>query len=536
MNRQVEAFLETFSKKKDIVTEMTNNQMETALAQEQVMPQSSADYFNVESAEVCCPKSNKNPFNRDTHREKLQRMYHLALLFYELFTGGEPPPSALRALASLNGAFVSLSTLALVGESNNNEADIASNEPKRRQGAETNKGLCRLNFEYLMFMQIPGPLRHLIFNIIDCAHGELSGEECYIDMAGIRSDLQLMLDKPKFLRGLELLTCGLQLNEITITRDKEIKSVLSCYHRCISGACEFAIVSRASGAGKSWVLEKVGSAIIAEGGLFLMGKFDQHQQSKPFSALAVAFDQYFEVLISQVGSNWANTVINNLRTALGQDAYHLVEIIPRLGVLLDSCVYGGAPNNFSYDCRNAADRIHYLLCRFVEVIAVTTQVSLTLCLDDAQWMDEASASVLNRVLAQTRNKFFFLGCCRDDEMEPDRPFTSMLRDVTASGVIITTVMVTCMEEEEINNFMSELLCLSPRLVEPLARIIYSRAKGNISFVSQLLLSLNRDGLLQIDLATQRWVWDVQKISSTKLPDNAALCFTNGISNFQLRYN
>jgi hypothetical protein len=100
------------------------------------------------------------------------------LLFYELFTGGQPPPSALRALASLNGAFVSLSTLAMVGESNANEADITSKEPKRRQGAEKNKGLCRLNFEYLMFMQIPGPLCHLIFNIIDCVHGELSGEEC----------------------------------------------------------------------------------------------------------------------------------------------------------------------------------------------------------------------------------------------------------------------------------------------------------------------------------------------------------------------
>jgi predicted ATPase len=321
--------------------------------------------------------------------------------------------------------------------------------------------------------------------------------------------------------------------DINPSREKEVQSVLSCYHRCVSGACEFAIVSGASGAGKSWILEKVGSSIIAGGGLFLMGKFDQRQQSKPFLALAAAFDQYVEVLMSEVGSCWANNVVNSLRSTLGQDAYHLVEIIPKLGQLLDSCLYGAAPNYFGFDCRNATDRIQYLLCRFVEVIAVTAQVSLTLCLDDVQWMDEASASVLNRVLAQTRNycanKFFFLACCRDDEMGPDHPYMTMIQDTKESGVNTTTGMVTCMKEEEINNFVSELLCLSPRLVEPLAHIIYSRTKRNILFVSQLLLSLNRDGLLQIDLGSQRWVWDVQRICSTKLPDNVALCFTNGIA-------
>jgi hypothetical protein len=265
MDNEVEAFLEMFGvpnsqnteskKKSDGSTRIVSDQTASA--------QSSIDYFNVDSAEVHCLNSNTNPSSGDAHREKLQRMYHLALMFYELFTGGQPPSSNLRALASLNGAFVSLPILALVRENNVDKADT-SNQSKRRQCSEKNKGLCRLTFEYLQLMQIPGPLCHLIFNMLDCVHGELSGGECYDVMADIRSDLQLMLDKPKFLRDLELSTCGLQLNEISIPREEEIQSILSCYQRCISGACEFAIVSGSSGAGKSWILEKVGSAIIAE--------------------------------------------------------------------------------------------------------------------------------------------------------------------------------------------------------------------------------------------------------------------------------
>jgi predicted ATPase len=42
--------------------------------------------------------------------------------------------------------------------------------------------------------------------------------------------------------------------------------------------------------------------------------------------------------------------------------------------------------------------------------------------------------------------------------------------------------------------------------------------------------LNRDGLLYIDLDKKRWLWDVEKISQSKLPDNIALCFTTGINN------
>jgi predicted ATPase len=43
-----------------------------------------------------------------------------------------------------------------------------------------------------------------------------------------------------------------------------------------------------------------------------------------------------------------------------------------------------------------------------------------------------------------------------------------------------------------------------------------------------MLSLHRDGLLRIDFDRQRWVWDEDTILSMKLPDNVALCFTNGI--------
>jgi predicted ATPase len=136
---------------------------------------------------------------------------------------------------------------------------------------------------------------------------------------------------------------------------------------------------------------------------------------------------------------------------------------------------------------------------------------------------------MTRILSLAPKKFFFVGCCRDDEMEEGHAFYKMLEIVRGVGVNVTTVKIGCIEEDALNSVISDLLCLSPRMVRSLSKVVHSKTKGNPLFVSQLLRSLNRDGLLRVDLSSKQWVWDKEKILSTKLPDNIALCF-------QLRFN
>ena len=61
-----------------------------------------------------------------------------------------------------------------------------------------------------------------------------------------------------------------------------------------------------------------------------------------------------------------------------------------------------------------------------------------------------------------------------------------------------------------------------------------KTKGNPLFFSQLMIGLNRDGLLSISLPQRRWVWDEDMICSMELPDNIALCFANGIRNLPVQ--
>ncbi|KAL3768174.1 hypothetical protein ACHAWO_006544 [Cyclotella atomus] len=451
-----------------------------------------ASCLNVRSAQIQCPEdSSDSPSNPDTENAHMQRMFYLGLVFYELFSGGQRPPSKLCALASSECAFESLSTATLAQNGNGQDHFIGAN--KRLQSVHQNGGPCRIYCEYLKLSNVTNSLCHLILNMLDCVCGVFAGKDTYSHLREVQFDLQLMLDKPKILRGLNMDTLssqskGSQLDEISISREQEVQSILSCYRRCMSGSFEIAFF---------------------KGGIFLMGKFDQMQQSRPFSGLAEALDQYCALLIDQLGSDWVNTLVNKLQSALGRDASYLIKIIPKLSAILDHNATYSPPDD--HNVGNAVQRIQYLLCLFVETISSSSALGVTLCLDDVQWMDAASISVVKRVLAQGYNKFFFMACCRHDEMSDTHPFWGMIDSVCSNGTLSVSVELKNIDANMLENVISEFLCLSPRLVKPLASISA------------------HDGLLRVDFGSQRWVWDQDKIRAAKLPDNVALCFTNGIA-------
>ncbi|KAL3805300.1 hypothetical protein HJC23_009007 [Cyclotella cryptica] len=495
-------------------------------------------YLNVDSAEIRRPHSELHGISSchgDAASDKLQRIYSLGLVFYELFSMGEAPPPGLMGIKASKNAFVSLPF------ADENESEVYTSQPKRRHSRASHRaageiGVSQKSFEHLKFIGLPGPLCNLIFNMIDCIDGDFSRDECYTKIADIASDLQLMLDKPsKFLQDLDLeklSLSGLQLSESVLSRQEEFESIQSCYRRSISGSCELAIISGESGTGKSWLAQRVGTYLSEQGGIFLSGKFDQMKQAKPFAALASAFDQYCDVLIRERDADWVELVVCKLQVAVGNDACHLIKIIPKLGRILTHN-RSFADSYMDQNCLNALQRLCYLLCQFVEVISACSMVSVTLFMDDVQWADEASILVLNRLLMKGHRKFFFLGCIRDNEMKEDHLFRKLIENIRLFGINTTIIELSCMDINTLNELMSNLLCLPPRQVRSLSEIVHKKTKGNLLFFSQLMVSLNRDGLLRLNLSRGRWVWDEEEIQSIRLPDNVALCFSKGISKLPL---
>ncbi|KAK1744367.1 putative AAA ATPase [Skeletonema marinoi] len=507
-------------------------------------------------------------------RDAMQRIYSLGVVFYVLFSGGERPAAHFSTAIEfveqkLSGKSdteteelsqelsedldplpfehapidlaVELSILDGIGDDEYVQDPLGDNNfddapqhpnPKKRQSSQQNCNIsnsCSVPVESLREKGLPSPLCDLVANMLDCTNASrFSGEDSYQSMSDVRSDLRLMLDNPNtFLRDLDmtkLSTTGSQFIEKMFGRNVELSTIKDAYRRSISGDCGLVTISGTSGTGKSLLANEFGKFVSADGGIFLSGKFDQLQQGKPFSALASTLDQYCGILLLEEMVSTKEKVAFQLRSVLGKEAYHLTKIIPNLATILGSAL---PVLSHSEDCINAQKRVQYLLCQFVEVISSSSSAPITLFLDDLHWADAASIAAVNQLLFASgplsHRKFFFLGCAR--EKDSATKWSNAVDILVAGGI---HVKLDCMDEHTLNTMVSESLCLSPRLTRPLSNVIYHKTKGNPLFVSQLMRSLNKEGLLRPSLSRRRWEWDTKKIRSRRLPDDVAIFLTDSL--------
>eukprot|EP00985_Skeletonema_marinoi_P022094 scaffold13905_cov119-Skeletonema_marinoi.AAC.1 len=310
------------------------------------------------------------------------------------------------------------------------------------------------------------------------------------------------------------------------------RQLRDAYRRSVSGGSELVIISGASGSGKSLLGYEFGKHVSAGGGIILSGKFDQLQQGTPFSALASAFNVYCGTLLlleNSDPSSIAGVLASNLRSSLGRDVHHLTKLIPNLAIILGPAT---SPINRNEDCDNAQKRLQYLLCQFVDVISSAFSAPVTLFLDDLQWADAASIEAVNHLLTAASlahdERFFFLGCCRKGEINEGHPVRKLLQNVERSSVGCTNIKLDLMDEHTINTMVSETLSLLPRLTRSLSSVIYHKTQGNPLFVSHLMLSLSKEGLLRPSLSRRRWEWEMKKIEDREMPDDVAMFLNKSI--------
>ncbi|KAK1742112.1 putative AAA ATPase [Skeletonema marinoi] len=494
-------------------------------------------------------------------------LYSLGIVFFEIFSRGERPaeleqtqigettPNVFGAGAEelyegfnpfQQGGTIDAGELSmykhLLSDYNLSDDDSTSSEkafqgdgPRKKRTQNENYNMCSVSVEPLIEKGVPMSLCDLIANMLDCANGTLRKDETYSDVSEVRDDLQLMLDKPSIYLYDQnmgrLSTTGLQFGDTVFGRNAELSTIKEAYRRAVSGDSEVVTIYGQSGTGKSLLAYEFGKYVLADGVILLSGKFDQLQQGTPFSALASAFNQYCGILLQscELSSSRGEMLAHQINHVLGREANHLAKLIPNLANILCLDTSGIIHDE---GCTNAQNRLQYLLCRLVEVISSTFAAPVTLFLDDLQWADSASIAAVNQLLlgglASQNTHFFFLGCHRDGEADNCNPLWKSLCYNNLVNARSTDVKLDCMGEETLSTMVSETLCLSPRLTRSLSSVIYHKTKGNPLFVSRLMISLNKEGLLRPSLSRRRWEWDKEKIQCQKLPDDVAMFLTKSI--------
>lgn len=348
-----------------------------------------------------------------------------------------------------------------------------------------------------------------------------NAEDRYQSAYGLKADLEICLEQWSQNKQIEPFPVGendrgdrLQIPQKLYGRDREITALLTAFQQGLDlQQPTLCLVKGYAGIGKSALVYEVHKPITARDGFFIAGKFDQLQRETPYSAIAHALSALMRQLLAEPETElqrWQE----ELTQALGDNGRAIGEIIPELELII-----GPQPDIPPLGATESQYRFNLTLQNFIRVFTRSDR-PLVLFLDDLQWADSASLSLLNLLMTAPDTGYFFLiGAYRDNEVDEAHPLILVLNEIREGGVDIAEITLEPLPLEDIERFVTDALFCSPTLARPLAELLQEKTGGNPFFLNEFFKALYAEKLLHFDPQQQEWQWDVPQIRTREITAN-----------------
>ena len=355
-----------------------------------------------------------------------------------------------------------------------------------------------------------------------------NAEDRYQSAIGLKHDLQQCLtqcqetdDIPAFELGQRDLSDRFLIPEKLYGREPEVQSLLAAFDRVASpmenhasqGTTEMMLVAGFSGIGKTAVVNEVHKPVTQKNGYFINGKFEQFNRNIPFSAFVQAFRGLMGELLSESDDNlqiWKNQVLN----AVGDSGQVIIKVIPEL-----ERVIGPQPPATELSGTAAQNRFNLLFQKFIQVFT-TPEHPLVMFLDDLQWADSASLSLIQVLMAESKTGYLLLiGAYRDNEVFAAHPLMLTLDAVSKVGARVNTITLQPLTQSSLNRLVADTLHCDEPSAMPLTELVMQKTQGNPFFATQFLKALHQEKLIAFDAEAGCWQWDIIQVRDAALTDD-----------------
>jgi predicted ATPase/signal transduction histidine kinase len=314
----------------------------------------------------------------------------------------------------------------------------------------------------------------------------------------------------------------LQISQKLYGRDAEYVRLLNAFKRVVAGGTELLLVTGYAGVGKSSLVNEMHKPVVAQGGYFISGKFDQFRRTVPYSAINQAFRELMRQILTESESRIAMWRAK-LQKALGPNGQLIVDAIPELEFIIGRQPkvqpLGATRNSFNYVMQN-----------FVTVLTHSDH-PIVLFLDDLQWADAASLKLMSLLMKNLDDPCLLLvGAYRDNEIDVTHPLRLTL-DLIRKDTAVTTIEVNGLPEASIADLVGDTLCRDRAEAMPLAHLVYRKTMGNPFFIGQFIKSLHADKLLRFE--SHGWQWDLAQIEAANITDNVVELLTRELRRLPL---
>lgn len=305
-------------------------------------------------------------------------------------------------------------------------------------------------------------------------------------------------------------------------RARELHLLTEAFEQACAGARRLVLVEGWSGIGKTALVRQLVRPVVRRQGWFIAGKFDQVARGTPFGGLAQALRALVRQLLGQGESALAQWRAE-LAQALGENAGVLAELLPEIALIV-----GAPPAPQPLPGIEAQNRFRRVLQRFVAAVARPGR-PLVLFLDDMQWADAATLSLLEPLLADPETgSLLLIGAYRDNELDAAPRLVHTLAALGAAGVALQRIVLGPLEGEDLVALVADTLRERPERVAPLAALVQRKTGGNPFFALRFLHALVQEGRLRHDPQLGSWCWDLDTIAAAPLADNVVELMTRSI--------
>ncbi|MBP3952508.1 ATP-binding sensor histidine kinase [Bacillus suaedae] len=360
-------------------------------------------------------------------------------------------------------------------------------------------------------------------------------EDRYRSAYGLREDLKRCIDQLRLFGKVEDFPLGqddpmvvFELERKLYGRELEIDKLLASFERVSSGHSELVLIQGHSGIGKTALVNEIQPPLIGMKGYFISGKFDLLQRQKPYSPIIQAFKSLIRQIMTE-GDECLQRYRDDIERELTGNVSVITSVIPEL-----KWIVGDSPKEEEISANDAHLRFYLLFQKFVNVFA-TKDHPLVLFLDDLQWADTASLSLIEYLLTHVDSRYLLLiGAYRDNEIGVEHAFTETIHSLRKDNVTITEISLPPLNEKVILHWVQDTLMDEGIDAKKLARLMFRITQGNPFFMKQLFQSFYENGTILFRIDLGKWIIHFSKVSTTLEKENIVDLMVHRVKQLPLR--
>jgi len=309
-------------------------------------------------------------------------------------------------------------------------------------------------------------------------------------------------------------------------REAELDQLEASLLQTRSGEPALYMIGGYSGSGKTALVGELNRRLVGKGfrGIFASGKFDQFQ-NQPYAAI-IQIVQQLVLSMSLMETAEMEAFKDQINSVLDGKGALLTKVVPALEHII-----GEQPEVEPLArATEAEQRFISTLVSFLSAFGSREEI-LLLFVDDLQWCDTASLSVLKEIIQLRGTQIFAVGAYRDNEVDDAHPLVHAIAAIRDEDLRVDQITLKSLSQGDICNLISDTLRVSPETVQSLTDEVYNKTQGNAFFSREFLLNLYSEKFIRYSIEENKWTWDIEEIRSQHFSANVVDFMVKNIVKF-----